>query len=156
MKRCTLAVGVAVVLAALAALVAPAQASEGVTVSRFPFSASFLNPCTNENIDFTGTILVVLDTTEDNRPALDGHSVNIAIKGVGQTTGKQYVWVFSNTVTDTTSGTGAAAETTTTYERIVAPGPGNDLLFRIVFHETISANGDIVAFLNRVDLGVCV
>jgi hypothetical protein len=156
MKRYTIAVGVAVALAALAALVAPAQAAEGVTVSRFPFSASFLNPCTNENIDFSGTILVVLDTTQDNRPALDGHSVNIAVKGVGQTTGTQYVWVFTNTVTDTTSDTGAAAETTTTYERIVAPGPGNDLLFTIVFHETINANGDVVAFFNRLIIEPCV
>jgi hypothetical protein len=155
MKRYTLAVGVAAVLA-LTAFVAPAQAGEGVTVSSFPFSGSFLNPCTNENIDFSGTVLVVLDTTEDNRPALEGHSVQIAVKGVGQTTGTQYVWVFSNTVTDTTSDNGASAETTTTYDRIVAPGAGNDLLFAIVFHETINANGDPVALFNRLIPGACV
>jgi hypothetical protein len=155
MRRCTLAVSVAAVLAALAAFVAPAQAADGVTVSSFPISFSFFNPCTNENVDFSGTVLVVIDTTPDNH-GLEGHSVNIAVKGVGQTTGTQYVSVFANTITDNTSGNGASIETTTTYDRMVTPGSGNDFLFAIVFHETFNANGDLVVTFNRVILGACV
>jgi hypothetical protein len=154
MRRCTFAVSVAAVLAALAAVIAPAQAADGVTVSSFPISFSFFNPCTNENVDVSGTALVVIDTTPDNH-GLEGHSVNIAVKGIGQTTGMKYVAVFANTITGNTSDNGASTETTTTYERLVTPGPGNDLLFAIVFHETFNANGDLVVRVNRLIPGVC-
>jgi hypothetical protein len=155
MRRCTLAVSVAAVVAALAAFVAPVQAADGVTVSSFPISFSFFNPCTNENVDVSGTALAVIDTTPDNH-GLEGHSVNIAVKGFGQTTGTQYVSVFTNTITENTSDNGASTETTTTYDRLVAPGPGNDLLFAIVFHETFDANGDLVIRFNRLIPGACV
>jgi hypothetical protein len=155
MKRCTLAVSVAAALAALVALAAaPAQAADGVTVSRFPVSFSFFNPCTNENVDVSGTALSVVDTTPDDH-GLTGHSVDIALKGVGQTTGAQYVSVGTNTVTDIESDNGALVETTTTQSRLVAPGPGNDLLFAIVFHETVNANGDLTVVFNRLIPGVC-
>ena len=155
MKRCTLAVSVAAALAALVALAAPAaQATDGVTVSRFPVSFSFFNPCTNENVDISGTALAVVDTTPDDN-GLTGHSVDVALKGVGQTTGAQYISVGTNTVTDIESDNGALVETTTTRSRLVAAGPGNDLLFAIVFHETINANGDLVVVFNRLIPGVC-
>jgi hypothetical protein len=156
MKRSTLAVSVAAALAALVALAAAtAQATDGVTVSRFPVSFSFFNPCTNENVDVSGTALTVIDTTTDNH-GLEGHSVDIALKGVGQTTGTQYVSVGTNTITENTSDDGARVETGTTQLRLVAPGPGNDLLFSIVFHETTNANGDLVIIFNRLIPGVCV
>lgn len=154
MKRCTLAVSVGAALAALVALAAPAQAADGVTVSRFPVGFSFFNPCTNENVDVSGTALTVIDTTPDDH-GLTGHSVDIALKGVGQTTGAQYVSVGTNTVTDIESDNGALVETTTTQSRLVTPGPGNDLLFAIVFHETINANGDVAVEFNRLTPGVC-
>jgi hypothetical protein len=125
-----------------------------VIVSRFPVSFSFFNPCTNENVDVSGTALSVVDTTPDDH-GLTGHSVDIALKGVGQTTGAQSVSVGTNTVTDIESDNGALVETTTTQSRLVAPGPGNDLLFAIVFHETINANGDLAVVFNRLIPGVC-
>jgi hypothetical protein len=143
-----------VLLFGTAAFAAPVQGADGVTVSSFPISFSFFNPCTNENVDVSGTALVVRDTTADDH-GLVGHSVNIAVKGIGETTGMQYVAVFANTFTANTSDNGASTETITTYERFVTPGPGNDLLFAIVFHETFDANGDLVVRFNRPILGVC-
>jgi hypothetical protein len=154
MKRCTLVVSIAAGFAALVAFATTAQAADGVIVSRFPVSFSFFNPCTNENVDVSGTALSVVDTTPDDH-GLTGHSVDIALKGVGQTTGAQYVSVGTNTVTDIESDNGALVETTTTQSRLVAPGPGNDLLFAIVFHETINANGDLAVVFNRLIPGVC-
>ena len=81
--------------------------------------------------------------------------MDVALKGVGQTTGAQYISVGTNTVTDIESDNGALVETTTTRSRLVAAGPGNDLLFAIVFHETINANGDLVVVFNRLIPGVC-
>lgn len=143
-----------VLLLGTAAFAAPVHGADGVTVSSFQISFSFFNPCTNENVDVSGTALVVIDTTADNH-GLEGHSVNIAVKGIGETTGMKYVAVFANTITENTSDNGASTETTTTYERFVTPGPGNDLLFAIVFHETFDANGDLVVRFNRPILGVC-
>jgi hypothetical protein len=155
MKRCTLAVSVAAGFAALVAFAATAQGADGVTVSRFPVSFSFFNPCTNENVDVSGTALAVVDTSPDGH-GLEGHSVDMAGKGVGQTTGAQYVSVGTNTITENTSDNGARVETTTTRSRLVTPGPGNDILFAIVFHETTNANGDLVVLFNRLILGDCV
>ena len=56
MKRCSLTIGVAAALA-VALATATAQAADGVTVSRFPVSFSFFNPCTNEDVDVSGTAL---------------------------------------------------------------------------------------------------
>jgi hypothetical protein len=146
------------VVVGFATLLAPAAAADGVTVSAVPISFSLFNPCTSEVVDFSGTARVVIDTTPDNHGLL-GHSTE-AIKGVGQTTGAQYVETFINTVsvqgTEGTSDNGAYAETTATHSRLIAPGPANDLVFSIVSHFTINANGEVVGFHNRVTFEDCV
>jgi hypothetical protein len=40
--------------------------------------------------------------------------------------------------------------------RVVAPGPRNDLVFSIVFHQTINVNGELVVFNNTVTMEDCV
>lgn len=155
-KRWIIAAGVAAALAVLAVFATSAQGADGVTVLRFELpSFSFFNPCTSETVTVGGTALSVIDTTQDNH-GLEGHSVDIALKGVGQTTGTQYTFVGTNTITENTSDNGASAETVVTYSRLVTPGAGNDLLFAIVFHETFDANGDLVVRFNRLILGACV
>jgi hypothetical protein len=154
--RRIIAAVVAATVAALAVFAASAQGADGVTVLRFEIpSFSFFNPCTNENVTISGTALSVIDTNQDNH-GLEGHSVDIALKGVGQTTGAQYISVSTNTITENASDNGASGETVVTYSRLVTPGPGNDLLFAILFHETFAANGDLVVQFNRFVPGVCV
>jgi hypothetical protein len=123
-------------------------------------SFSLFNRCTNENVDFSGTALAATDTTPEDNHGLEDHSVDIAVKGVGQTTGAQYVETFTNTVsvqgTEGTSDNGAFAETTATHSRVIAPGPANDLVFNIVFHFTINAQGEVVVFHNTITNMVCV
>jgi hypothetical protein len=147
LKRRSFILSVAAALASLASLVAPAQAADGVTVSRFPVSGSFVNPCTNENIVFSGTALTVIDPTPDNH-GVEFHSIDIALKGVGETTGTRYVSTFAITIslqgTEAMSDGGAFAETNAIVSRLIAPGPENDLVFRIIFHFTINANGEVV------------
>ncbi|HEU6445997.1 MAG TPA: hypothetical protein VFL61_13155, partial [Gaiellaceae bacterium] len=64
--------------------------------------------------------------------------------------------VSTNTITENASDNGATAETVVTYSRLVTPGPGNDLLFAILFHETFDANGELVVRFNRFIPGACV
>jgi hypothetical protein len=127
----------------------PAQAANGVTVSTFPLEFSFFNPCTNENVDFSGTGLSVIDPTPEDNHGLIGHGVDIAIKGVGETTGTRYVALFA-------ADNGAYVETNPVHSRLIAPGPANDLVFAIVFHIAINANGEVVGWHNRVTFEACV
>jgi hypothetical protein len=161
MKRFIIvSLAVTLAIAALAAFSVPAQAANGVTVSRFPVSFSLFNPCTNESVDFSGTVLVVIDITPEDNRGLTGHSVDIALKGVGQTTGTRFVELFASTTsrqgTEGTPGDGAFAETNAVHSRLIAPRPANDLVFAIVFHFTINANGEVVGWHNRVTFEVCV
>jgi hypothetical protein len=155
-KKCAIILVLAIV-AALAAFTAAAHA-DGVTVSKFPISFSLFDPCTNEIIDFSGTAMAAVDLTPDNH-GLVGHSAEIHVTGVGETTGMRYIETFTNTVsiqgTEATSDNGSFVETTVTHSRDVAPGSGNDLIFAIVSHITINAVGEVVGFHNDVTIGVC-
>ena len=150
----------AAAIVSLAALAVPAHGANRVTVSRFPVSASFFNPCTNENVDFSGTALTVLDPTPEDGHGLVFHSVDIAIKGFGETSGALYVSLFTVVVslqgTELTPDDGAFAETNVVHSRLVTAGPANDLVFAIVFHFTIDASGEVVAWHNRLTAETCV
>lgn len=145
-------------LVSLAALV-PTAAADGVTVSRFPVSFGFFNPCTNENVDFSGTAMTVADQTPDTH-GLTFHSIDVSLKGVGATSGDRYHEQFAITVslqgTEDASDNGAFSENNVVHSRIVAQGPRNDLVFSIVFHQTINANGELVVFNNTVTTEACV
>jgi hypothetical protein len=158
-KRSTVILSIALALASLVASAAAAQAANGVTVTKFPVPAfSLFNPCTNENLVLTGTALTVIDPTPDNH-GVEFHSVDMALKGVGDK-GTRFVETFSITIslqgTETTSDGGAFAETNAIVSRVIAPGPGNDLVFRIIFHFTINATGETVGLhVDRIE-GECI
>jgi hypothetical protein len=133
-------------VAALAGFTPAAQAA--ASVSKFPVSFSLFDPCTNENIDFSGNAMAVL-TTQDNHTIF--HSVDIAVTGIGETTGMSYHETFSVLIAEQgTDETGPYAETNSVQSRLITPGGGNDLEFDIIFHFTITANGDVPVFHNRV------
>lgn len=160
MNKAQISTIVVVALALFGGFAGASAAANGTSVSRFPVSFTLFNPCTNENMDFSGTALVVLDPTPDDNRGLRFHSVDFAIKGVGETTGTRYIETFSVTIsvqgTEATSDNGAFAETNVVHSRVIAPGPANDLVFAIVFHFTINATGELVVFHNRVTAEACV
>ena len=102
----------------------------------------------------------MIDTTPEDNHGLTFHSIDMALKGVGQTTGLRYVETFAIAIslqgTEGTSDSGAFAETNAIHTRLIAPGPRNDLVFAIVFHFTINANGEVVGWHNRVTAEACV
>lgn len=156
MTRRTFIASVAIAVALFVSVVVPAQASAAVSVSRFPISFSLFNPCTNEDVDFNGTALVMIETTPDDGHFIF-HSVDIGVKGIGQTTGTLYVETFAIAVAQQgNEAIGPFAETNAVHSRLIAPGPQNDLTFSIVFHFTVSPAGEIVVFRNTVTNEVCV
>jgi hypothetical protein len=133
-------------VAALATFAPAGQAA--ASVSKFPVSFSLFDPCTNENVDFSGSAMAVLNTTQDNHVIF--HSVDIDVTGIGGTTGAGYRETFSVLIAQQgTDETGPYAETNPVHSRVLTPGGGNDFEFDAIFHITITANGDVSVFLNR-------
>jgi hypothetical protein len=158
MNKYTISASVAAVLALawLAAFAPAANVAGRVSVSRSPISFSLFNPCTNENIEFSGTTLGLIDTTpEDNHFIF--HAVEIGVTGIGETSGARYREVFA--ITDVRQGSfenGPFVETLSIHSRVITAGGGNDLDFDIIFHLTINANGDMVVIFNRLVDESCV
>jgi hypothetical protein len=143
----------AVVVLALISLLAFAPAANA-DERKFEVEFSFDNPCTNETIDFRGTVLGFLNVSPGH---LLFHAGNLNVTGVGETSGTRYREIFTFTeVHQGSDESGPFAETSSFHWRIVTPGPGNDFVSTIVFHMTINANGEVVVQLNRLNEGTCV
>ena len=132
----------------VAAVTAFAPAGQAAaSVSKFPVSFSLFDPCTNENVDFSGSAMAVL-TTQDNHTVF--HSVDINVTGTGETSDASYREHFSVLIAEQGNDqTGPYAETNPVHFSVITPGGGNDLEGNAIFHITITANGDVAVFLNR-------
>ena len=75
MKRFLTILSLVGTVGALTAFAPAGQAA--ATVSKFPVSFTLFDPCTNENVDFTGSAVVVLNTTQDNHAVFHATDVNI-------------------------------------------------------------------------------
>ena len=145
MRRFLVILSLVGAVAALAAFAPAAQAA--ASVSKFPVSFSLFDPCTNENVDFSGSAMAVL-TTQDNHTIF--HSVDIHVTGTGETSGASYHEHFSVLIAEQgTDETGPYAETNPVHFSLITPGGGNDLESDAIFHLTITANGDVSVFLNQ-------
>jgi hypothetical protein len=123
------------------------------SVSKFPVSFSLFDPCTNENVDLSGSAMTVLTTQGDHTVF---HSVDIDVTGTGETSGASYREHFSVLIAEQgTDSTGPYAETNPVHSSLITPGGGNDFEVDAIFHITISATGDVATFVNR-STGVCV
>jgi hypothetical protein len=156
LSRNLAALAAAAALASLAALAPPANADGRVVVSRSPIGFSIFNPCTSENVAFSGVALALFDTSAGDQFHLF-HAVDIDATGVGETTGARYREVFA--ITDVRQGNdedGPFAETLSVHSRLITAGGGNDLDFDIVFHQTITASGEVAVSFNRLTNESCV
>jgi hypothetical protein len=146
-KKLTIIVclAVALAIASLVALAAPSRAGNGVSVDRFPVSFTLFNPCTNELVDLSGMAVTVLDTTpEDNH--FNFHSNDIGVKGIGQTTGTRYVEVAAISIVlqgEFVNGQFVEQNTIRNLRLITSGGGNNAVAFKITYHLTINANGDV-------------
>jgi hypothetical protein len=131
-----------------------AAATTTTTISRVPFGFTpLLNPCTGENLDITGTTLILTHTTVDATGAAHTkfHFTTQGVRGISQETGVRYELV--DTVNDATyDGPRPAVGTALSTFRLVGPGPGNDQVLRFQLHFTINAAGEPTALvLNQIN-----
>jgi hypothetical protein len=153
--RAAAAVFAAIVVMAIV-FVGRSQAAGGVTVSKFDVAFTLFNPCTDELVDLSGKAQTVLDVSPD-----DGHfhfqAHDIALKGIGQTTGTRYVEHANiSIVIEGPFENGHFVEQNTIRNlRLITAGGGNNFVdFAVTYHITVNANGDVaVEFVHALPTG---
>ena len=118
---------------------------ENVTV---PINEVVVNPCTGEEIAFSGDAHVLLHITTDASGGthVTSQSNYQGVSGVGLTTGDVYRLIRQSGETSNTAG---AEEITIVDDTlIVGPGPGNNYMLRVLQHLTCNSNGCSVGFVN--------
>jgi hypothetical protein len=147
-------IGLVVVLALVATMTfapfAQAQATTDKFNLREPFTFSFTNPCTGEEVTGEGTGHIVGNFTED---AGGGFHLNQSVSGsgtgVGSTSGATYRTTQAGH--DTAYVQNAEYPFTLTfiqhvqYIRQGEDMPGDDLVFDMTYHVTYNANGEVTA-----------
>jgi hypothetical protein len=102
--------------------------------------------CTPEPILFSGTIRghnhITSKAADNNIFLIQEINAVISFRGIGTVTGNRYVW--NATANDTfTQRLSNGADITSIEENlhVTTPGPNNNLVLHLVFHQTIDATG---------------
>ncbi len=109
-------------------------------------------PCANggagENVHFTGTVHFGFGFTLDRNGIshVHGHFNNHGVTGVGETTGIRYQ---GTSVTQNVTKGDGSNNTLVTRGGFIGQGPGNDFVYRQVFHITVSAIGVVTALVDK-------
>jgi hypothetical protein len=151
-------VGVSLLLAACSSPLAPIRdadpasqawltASPAAAISRiesFEFVRS--NECTGENVKITGSIHFVSQTQPDG--GIVGHFNYQHVTGTGLTSGTEYR-VSAVDQVHLSPPFPSSIHSVRSF-RMIAPGPGNDLLVNALMHITVTANGDVSASIEEL------
>ena len=124
------------------ALMAPASASAEVVLNqREPFTLILTDSCTGEVVTVTGEIHRVIRSRvgNDGTAHLDIH-VDSHGEGIGNTSGKQYVW---NDSSDASTNNPVGCEflhSFVRYARLISKGHDTNLMLRITFSFSYDAD----------------
>jgi hypothetical protein len=145
-------VSFALVALVLLPSVAAAQATTNTTVTHMPFLATISSSCQEQTVDVDGQLTLVEHTTLTRR----GHrsiSSHLTIEGTGTslTTGDRFIFhQASNDVFNTHLPPEAANEQTQEETiHFIATGQTEDLRIHVLFHTTVTPNGDVVVVVNN-------
>jgi hypothetical protein len=161
MKRISIVLGLAVLMAAAVVLTAGtalAQAETSTTNERIPLIGETQpedNPCTGELITWEGTLHLVshMTTTPDGSQTGAGN-FTFKAHGVGASSGTEYVLVLSfpssgRVVYD--PNTGVYIQTNNVHTLYLNQGEGEDFKSRSVFHITQQPDGTYTAWVENSD-----
>ncbi len=143
-----LALAAGLLVLAVQAKPAQAQAETGTSPQRFSFAGTLINPCTGETFFVEGTQLFLFHTTLD----ADGgehFNVNSTFQGQGVSdSGVKYVFRetapfhIKNALDSANTFTGMA---TGRFIRQGSATPEDDFLVKFMSHVTINANGELTS-----------
>ncbi len=153
MKRLVLLLAVMGTTLALAAGMALAQATTDTFVVKQPFNKTLFNPCTGEEVQFTGDILFLYRETRDPNGGfhIEQHTSGAGVTGTGES-GTQYrlVGVARQGVY---FAPGETREATSVQSlRLVSNGSSDNYVLVTQIHVTFNANGEPTVVLFREDI----
>jgi hypothetical protein len=123
----------------------PSAPQSGTVQISIPVDTSIFNDCTGELVHLVGTDhLIVHQTIQGNNINLNFSENFKDIVGIGETSGDSYA--TTSTLHDHVNvhkGQSVSAQ-----QKIVMTGPTTQLTVLLQLHITISANGDVTAFLD--------
>jgi hypothetical protein len=147
----------AVLLAALILLAlvgpTPSPAQEANAAFRFevPLDLSQFNPCTSETVAIIGAINFTITVASDANGGfhVTTHSL-VKGKGVGQSSGKKYVFVGETSFSSSFNGACCQSESTLVQEVVLISQSGRDnQRLQITSHIALNANGQATATVDN-------
>ena len=115
------------------------------------------NPCTGETVHVVGKIHEVIHISDNNH----GGGISILeinyqnVKGVGETTGDNYIFRSQNLIADTFQPTAANEFTQITHSFLIKQGSGGKALITVTTHVSINANGIPTAVVENIGVNGC-
>jgi hypothetical protein len=128
------------------------QATTTTTNENIQFTGSYFNPCTGEQVTFSGTMQVTNHMTTDASGGthLRTHTNYQNVTGTGVLSGSTYrVGTVSNEVVNDNDGPQLNATVISTV-KLIGPGSTLNYFLRIVMHITINANGETTSNVQEV------
>jgi hypothetical protein len=153
-KRLRLKLSLLVVIMLTAVLLGPtsvmAQASSTTVKFSDSFPFSFFNSCTGEVVSGVVSVKTTVHMTEDANGGIHAHFHDVFNgRAVGETSGNQYVGPQTDHDSFSVTSGGTLEETFTTDFRFLSRGSADNILTHILFHITMTPDGDVTrAFFN--------
>jgi hypothetical protein len=120
-----------------------------------PFTGTFFNPCTGENLTITGTLLLIEREDSDSVVRV---VVSSPLVGVGEDTGQRYIVKESlqqNIEVPGGLSGGPFSHTVVSTMTVVSPNADPDFRTRLFFHITRNAAGETTADVESDEGGSC-
>jgi hypothetical protein len=144
-----------VVIILMAALMGPtsvmAQAASTTIKFSDSFPFSFFNECTGEVVSGVVSVKTTIHETIDAGGGYHFHFQDVYNgRAVGETSGTQYVGPQTDHESFHVSSSGALDDTFTLDFRFISLGSADNILTHILFHVTITPNGDVTSEISNL------
>jgi len=115
----------------------------------FPFS--FFNNCTGEVVSGVVSVKTTVHETIDAKGGYHFHFHDVFNgRAVGETSGIQYVGPQTDHESFHVSSSGGLEDTFTLNFRFISRGKADNILLHILFHVTITPNGDVTSEIDNI------
>ena len=154
-KGLRLKLSLLMVIMLMTALLAPtsvmAQAASTTIKFSDSFPFSFFNNCTGEVVSGVVSVKTTIHETFDANGGYHFHFHDVYNgRAVGETSGIQYVGPQTDHESFHVSSSGALEDTFTLNFRFISRGSADNILTHILFHTTITPNGDVTSEISNI------
>ena len=123
----------------------------------FEEPGTFWNDCTQELMNYTGNVHIVIQgTINDNKVSTVEHVNYMNLSAIGETSHVTYRGsVIQNNSSNTSNANGSYTYTGQLSLKFVSPGGKNNFVQKIFYHITINAKGETTSEIDKANYGSC-